>query len=65
METKETNITIDEINKRLLDMLDLKIAVWENIAKVFINGQFMGTMCKEEYLKIMDETGQLNLPFEE
>lgn len=65
METKETNITIDEINKRLLDMLDLKIAVWENIAKVFINGSFMGTITKEEYLKIMDETGQLNLPFEE
>lgn len=59
------NITSSEINKLISDLVDIKLAVWEDLAKVFINGSFMGTITKEEYLKIMDETGQLNLPFEE
>lgn len=58
-------ITFEDLERKLADLVDIRMTVGEDLVRVFINGKYEWNMSKEEYLQHVEEDGQRKIQFKD
>lgn len=58
-------ITFEDLERKLADLVDIRMTIGEDLVRVFINGKHEGNMSKEEYLQHVEEDGQRKIQFKD